>query len=355
MATRYGKTSADIISGTRASDTLYSWAEGGNANSPSGNDQLFGKEGDDKLYGGTGDDTLFGEVGNDTLDGGLGKDTMLGGAGDDLYIIDNPKDRVIESFNQGIDTVSISSPLDDEPSINYTLGQNIENLEGGAFIELYATGNALNNRLIGGYISTNYLYGRDGNDYIEAGGKSNNYLYGEAGDDTLISPFTNTLLIQMMDGGEGNDTLTGSLNGYGDTLVGGAGNDKITGLYGSDILTGGKGNDQFIYTNPNEGSGTDLSTDKPAIERISDFSIANDTIVVSAVGFGGELTPNAAITPERFALGGAATDASDRFIYDSSSGALWFDVDGTGSTAAVQLVYLSAGLAMTNNDIFVSA
>lgn len=356
MATRYGNTSSDIISGTRESDTLYGWAEGGNANSPSGNDQLFGKKSDDQLYGGTGDDTLFGGVGNDTLDGGLGKDTMRGGAGDDLYAIDTPDDRVIESFNQGIDTVSISSPLEGERnSINYTLGQNIENLQGGAFIELHATGNALNNRLIGGYISTNYLYGRDGNDYIEAGGKGNNYLYGEAGDDTLISPFTNTILIQMMDGGEGNDTLTGSFNGYGDTLVGGTGNDKITGLYGSDILTGGTGNDQFIYTNPNEGSGIDLRTDNPAIEQIIDFSVADDTIVVSAVGFGGGLTPNAAITPAQFALGGAAREDRDRFIYDSSSGALWFDVDGTGSIAAVQLVYLPTGLAMTSDRIFVSA
>jgi Ca2+-binding RTX toxin-like protein len=44
---------------------------------------------------------------------------------------------------------------------------------------------------------------------------------------------------------------------------------------------------------------------------------------------------------------------SDRFIYNNTNGALFFDVDGNGSTAQLQLATLNTGLALTNQDIFV--
>ncbi len=46
-------------------------------------------------------------------------------------------------------------------------------------------------------------------------------------------------------GGQGNDTLTG--NGRNNTLNGGAGNDKINGGVGSDVLIGGTDNDTYIF------------------------------------------------------------------------------------------------------------
>ena len=42
-----------------------------------------------------------------------------------------------------------------------------------------------------------------------------------------------------MDGGEGNDTLTGGVDA--DTLIGGDGDDVIQGGLGADTLTGGAG------------------------------------------------------------------------------------------------------------------
>lgn len=121
-------------------------------------------------------------------------------------------------------------------------------------------------------------------------------------------------------------------------------------MLGDDKLTGGAGADKFIF-NANDG-----------IDTITDFSPADDTIVVSAdgfgsvpSGFGAGLTPEKAITPQQFTIGAAATDASDRFIYDRSTGALFFDADGIGSTDQVQIASLSTGLAMNNTDIFVIA
>ena len=133
-------------------------------------------------------------------------------------------------------------------------------------------------------------------------------------------------------------------NAGNDNLVGGLGDDLLTGGIGADRLTGGAGTDSFVFTTKSEGKDT-----------ITDFRIVDDTLVVSRSGFGGGLTANAAITRSQFTIGAAASDSSDRFIYNQASGVLLFDADGTGASAQVQLAQLSTGLAMTNNDIFVIA
>lgn len=288
-----------------------------------------------------GNDTLDGSAGNDTLDGGLGNDSMSGGTGDDTYLIDSTTDIVFEFSNQGIDTVQTATNV---PALSYyKLGENVENLEAGSLVNSFkGFGNALNNKLIAGYSGNYYLYGGDGNDYIEGGDRSNNRLYGEAGNDTLIaaqSPFC----VNYLNGGAGNDTLKGGFNGAGDTLLGGAGNDQITGLFGDDTLTGGAGADRFIF------NGND------SVDKITDFSVIDDTIVVSADSFASGLISGAAITSAQFTIGAAAAKTSDRFIYNKATGALFFDTDGTGATEQVQLAGLSTGLAMTNADILVIA
>lgn len=385
MAVKYGTISSDTVNGTTANDTIYGWAYGGNASSASGNDLLYGNDGDDVLWGGTGDDrldgdagkdalcggqdndildgglgddklygefgndtlmgkegndTLDGGAGNDTLDGGLGNDNMSGGTGDDTYLIDSTTDIVFEFFNQGIDTVQTATNIS---VFSYKLGENVENLEAGSLVKSFkGFGNALNNKLIAGYSGNYSLYGGDGNDYIEGGDRSSNRLFGEAGNDTLVgaqSPFC----VNYLDGGAGNDTLIGGLNAAGDTLLGGAGNDQITGLFGDDTLTGGAGADKFIF------NGND------SVDTITDFSVVDDTIVVSAAGFGSGLTSGATITSAQFAIGATATKTSDRFIYNQDTGALFFDPDGTGAAEQVPLAGLSTGLAMTNANILVIA
>src|SRR4051812_16948590 len=84
--------------------------------------------------------TYNGTTGNDYLFGGNGADTLVGGAGDDVYFVNNARDVIVESANQGNDLVW--------SSVSYTLGANVESLTlyGSA---LNATGNSLNNILIG--------------------------------------------------------------------------------------------------------------------------------------------------------------------------------------------------------------
>ncbi len=106
-------------------------------------------------------------------------------------------------------------------------------------------------------------------------------------------------------------------------------------------MTGGGSSDFFRFNIPTEG-----------IDTIIDFSVIYDTIQVSATNFGSDLVAGAAITAAQFTLGAGATSGSQRFIYNQATGGLFFDTDGTGIAAQVQIAQLSVGLAMTNADIF---
>ena len=61
------------------------------------------------------------------------------------------------------------------------------------------------------------------------------------------------------------------------------------------------------------------------------------------------------ITEAQFTVGEAALDESDRFIYNSTTGGLFFDVDGTGLTDQIQIAQLATDLAMSHFNIFVFA
>lgn len=139
-----------------------------------------------------------------------------------------------------------------------------------------------------------------------------------------------------------SDPLQGTANN--DSLSGGADNDILVGGMGSDTLTGGAGADRFVFQSAKEG-----------IDRITDFSTADDTILISAAGFGGGLTADATLAASQFTVGTAATDADDRFIYNNADGSLFFDSDGTGSSAEVQIATLNGLPSLTNTDITVTS
>lgn len=253
------------------------------------NNAIDGGVGNDSLSGGSGSDTLIGSTGNDTLNGNLGIDSMSGGIGNDNYYVDNTGDIVVEGLNQGIDTV--------RATINYTLGSNLENLTLISTGNINGTGNTLDNMITGNI--------------------GNNSLNGGAGNDTL-------------NGGAGNDTLIGSVGN--DTLIGGAGNDTLTGSSGLDF---------FRFNSISE-----------KVDRITDFSVVDDTILIFGSGFGGGLSLGT-LPVNRFTIGSSATTLAHRFFYNSGNGDLFFDVDGNGANPAEQIAKLNAGLGLTNNDIVV--
>ncbi|NCR29182.1 MAG: hypothetical protein GPJ25_24040 [Microcystis aeruginosa LE13-04] len=128
-----------------------------------------------------------------------------------------------------------------------------------------------------------------------------------------------------------------------DVLLGTNANDYLIGGAGDDILTGGTGGDIFYFASSNLGN-----------DAITDFTPGQDFIQVSGQGFGGGLIAGDTITQVQFLIGSSATNASQRFIYNSTSGALLFDVDGNGIQSAQQIATLNTGLALTYEDIFVS-
>ncbi len=117
----------------------------------------------DHLTGNSGNNILTGGSGNDYIDGGGNRDTMIGGKGDDTYVYANSGDTIIEKAGQGNDTVVAY--------INYTLGDNLENLvlsstTGAATV---AYGNALDNHITGNNLA-NTIDGYGGNDTLTGGG-----------------------------------------------------------------------------------------------------------------------------------------------------------------------------------------
>ena len=313
----------------------------------SGDDFISGGSFTDYLKGFAGNDTLAGNGGNDTLEGGLGADTLKGGLGDDTYIVDNTGDIVTELSGQGIDLV--------QTSITYTLKVNVENLTLTGTAAVNGTGNTLNNTLTGNS-AANILNGGTGNDTMLGDGGNDTYIVGQVGDvvteltgegiDLVKSGITYSLTPNVEKltltgtaaiNGTGNgmsNTLLGNaaanrLTGLSgaDTINGGAGNDTLLGGGGKDILTGGLGNDFFVFN-----TALNASTN---IDTLKDYTAANDTIRLENSIFT-SLTTTGVLSAANFVVGTAAADANDYLVYNSSSGALYYDADANGAGSAVQ-------------------
>ncbi|MEO0455304.1 MAG: calcium-binding protein [Cyanobacteria bacterium P01_A01_bin.114] len=209
------------------------------------------------------------------------------------------------------------------------------------------------------------IYAKNGDDFVFAGG-GNDYISGGNGNDRLDGWTGNDTVY----GGGGNDTLLGwtgddILRGdWGnDRIFGEDGNDDLAGQTGSDILNGGNGDD--ILSGGSGTDGSDTLTGGAGADRFQFFSAIGDVdtitdftwqqgdkIAVWKSGFGNDLQ-SGALPGNQFTIGASAQDANDRFIYNSSNGALFFDADGIGGQAQVQFASLSTGLNLIGSDIVV--
>ena len=239
-------------------------------------------------------------TGNDDknrLAGNSGFNILSGGLGDDTYQLDQLTDQLLEAADGGRDTI-ISS-------LDYTLIDHFENLE---LVEQAETGagNAINNKLTGNSKS-NVLAGMAGNDVINAeagrdllsGGDGEDLLFGGSDNDIFTGDSGNDLL----DGGSGDDTAdygalpssltadlsTGSVQSddtgidyltgiehlisgqADDVLIGNQQGNRLRGGLGADQLTGGAGNDVFIYP-------TLLDSIFRSQDHITDFNVSSDSL-----------------------------------------------------------------------------
>ena len=134
-----------------------------------------------------------------------------------------------------------------------------------------------------------------------------------------------------------------------DQINGTSGNDILFGYGGNDVMTGNGGNDLFVFTTQ-ANSATNFDT-------ITDFS-SGDTLIFRTSVYSG-LGSAGALNANQFASGVglvAATTTDDRFFYNTSTGILSYDADGSASgSSAVQVVLIgvSSHPALTATDFLV--
>jgi Ca2+-binding RTX toxin-like protein len=228
--------------------------------------------------------------------GGDGDDTLIGGLGDDT-LVGAQADTLLDG-GANADLLQLGA------SFTTLIDGQIVNIEG---ITLMAAGLSLN--------LSNQTEGFTLNGF--ATGAST--IIGGAGADRII-------------GGSGADSLTG-----------GDGADRLTGGQGADTLTGGTGADSFVFSFVTE------------VDSITDFTSVSDRILLDKsvmVGIGGVGT----LTSDAFWSGVDAVtghDATDRVIYNSTTGALYYDADGIGGVVAVQIGILDTKPTLLEGDFLI--
>jgi Ca2+-binding RTX toxin-like protein len=386
-----GGSANDVLTGGTGNDTLNGGGgldrlvESANVNFVLTNTSLTGNGTDSlsnietaSLTGGSGNNnlnasaftlgsvTLNGGAGNDTLTGGSANDVLTGGSGNDVIDGGNGIDRLVESANLNFTLTNTSltgngtDSLSNIETASLTGGNGNNTLNASTFTlgSVTLNGGAGNDTLTGG-LANDVLTGSTGNDTLK-GGNGIDRLVESANVNFVL---TNTSLTgngtdshsniesASLIGGSGNNTLNASTFTLGsvtldggagnDKLLGGTGNDILVGRAGNDTLTGGTGQDYFTFSSPND-----------KLDSLTDFYSLDDTIRVDDVGFGGGLVVGT-LLESQFVLGTAAADTSDRFIYNQSTGALFFDSDGTGAIAQVQIATLTTKPVIGFDDIFV--
>ncbi|MCR0983632.1 calcium-binding protein [Roseomonas populi] len=214
-------------------------------------DELHGGLGDDILLGGSENDLLFGDQGSDTLVGGSENDTLTGGDGNDLLMGGFGTDQLIGGA--GEDTISFQ----------------------GEFASFQVT---LVNGLATGIVFSDRNPGTGAVNAINPATGQPRFLQ----EDTFNS-------IENVVGGEGNDVITG--NAGANKLWGNGGNDRLDGGRGADEMSGGAGNDTYIVDNAGdrivEGTGGGLDR----VEASVNFSIADmanvETLVLTGTARNG--------------------------------------------------------------------
>ncbi len=352
-----GNAGANVITGTGFADYIFGYA---------GNDTLNGGDGDDAISGGAGTNILNGGAGFDAVDyrdsvaavtvslavataqttGGGGTDTLsgfegiLGGSANDVLTGDGNANAIYgfngnDTLNGGAGDDYLAGGLGDDDlnggdgndAISGGAGTN--RLNGGAGFDFVDYRDSIAAVRVSLAITTAQTTGGGGTDTLSGfegilGGSANDVLIGDGGNNAIYGYSGHDALV----GGSGNDTL-----------IGGEGDDDIFSDDGNDSLTGGSGADWFYFdTTPNAATNMDT---------ITDFASGTDKLQFNKGVFTG--LSSAALgdlTTEAFWSGAgvsSAHDATDRFIYNTTTGALFYDADGNaaGSTA-VQVALLGA-------------
>ncbi len=256
-----------------------------------GSVDVFAGSGDDKIYGNTGTQYCYDGSGRDYLNLGADNDGIGVGSGNDIYIGGEGVDLLMFYWTNfdGYEGRYTDNRTDITVELNITTRQNFG---------IYGYD------IINGFED---IKGGNGDDTFKGSAK-NNSLRGVGGDDTLF-------------GREGNDTLNGGT--------------------GHDYLSGAQGRNKYNYTNYREGGDTILTFN------------SLDKFEFESAGFGH--VGKGVLAASRFhsSESGAATTASQRFLYQTTNDTLWFDSNGTGAGGKVIIAHMWQDTSVTHDDIII--
>ncbi|MFL5824115.1 MAG: beta strand repeat-containing protein [Solirubrobacteraceae bacterium] len=275
-----GDADANLIVGNGANDTIDGGSGDDVLQGSAGNDTITGDDDNDILQGGDGSDTLSGGLGADVLQGGAsgdvlhgdeGNDTLEGDGGTDDLWGDGGSDTASYVDHVAAVTVSLDGVANDgSVGEDDHVEGDVENATGGSGDD-HLIGNGGDNALSGGP-GDDLLDGGaqpsiapDGADVFVGGADQDTVSYadrtadvsitedgvandGQAGEGDNVGAD-----VEVLTGGSGNDSVTGS--GVDNVIDGGDGNDTLDGGLGTDDLTGGSGNDTVSYAS----HGTDVT------------------------------------------------------------------------------------------------
>ena len=200
-----------------------------------------------------------------------------------------------------------------------------------------------------GYDGNDTIIGTAFNDFID-GGRSDDTLSGGVGNDTIVGGEG----IDSILGGSGEDVLWGGASN--DILNGGGDNDTLIGGLCRDTMTGGAGANTFFFGTGPFNSVTEDDTITDFFKPLGDKLWFLDSLLLTT-GYDNGVNPLTNIAGGNWFIN-TATPAvygiEDRFIFDQTTGQLFYDADGLGGAASAMVVTLAApfnpGVTLVNTD-----
>jgi Ca2+-binding RTX toxin-like protein len=177
-----------------------------------------------------------------------------------------------------------------------------------------------------------------------AGNNSHTQYQYRLGEDRII---TRSSLITTTSNANGTVTELACYDLDGNTVIsGGAGADTLYCGLDNEVLLASEGVDVFVFNAAPIPDGN--------INTISGFSSASDDIWLSQSAFDGlSSSLFGTLGAEAFWNEATSHDATDRILYSESTGALFYDADGTGVATPIQIAQLTAGTPLTVADVFI--